>query len=111
MVAPVLDYFLNTNGMPDGILCTTERFVVDTIKYLKQNRISVPGDILVAGGFFNSPWNALLDHPVPIVNQDFQLVAQTAIEFLMERLQGKESPPRTVLIEAEFLPPGSRING
>jgi DNA-binding LacI/PurR family transcriptional regulator len=55
------------------------------------------------GGFFDSPWNALLDSPVPIVNQDFERTAQTAVEFLMDRLQGIESQPRTVLIEADFV--------
>lgn len=103
VVGPYLDEFFYNNGLPDGILCTAERFVVDTRKHLKQNQISVPGQVLVVGGFFNSPWNALLDPPVPIVNQDFQRIAHTASEFLIERLQGIESPPRTVLIEVEFL--------
>jgi len=104
-VAPYLHNYINTNGLPDGILCTTERFIVDAIVNLKQHRILVPEQVHVVGGFFNSPWNALLDPPIPIVNQDFKRVAKSAIEFLMERVQGIESPPRTVLIETEFLTP------
>lgn len=98
-----LDNYIEKFGLPDGILCTVERFIVDTIKRLKKQQIHVPEQVLVVGGFFNSPWNALLDSPVPIVNQDYQRIAQTAIQFLMERLQGIEYPPRTVLIKAEFL--------
>jgi DNA-binding LacI/PurR family transcriptional regulator len=34
--------------------------------------------------------------------QDFNLIAQRAVEFLMERIDGKEYAPRMELITAEF---------
>ena len=105
MVAPYLDDYIKKKGLPDGILRTTERFIVDKIRRLKKNQILVLQQVHVVGGFFDSPWNTLLDPPVTIVNQDFQREAQTAIELLVDHLQGIESPPRNVLIEAEFLTP------
>lgn len=93
---------IENHGLPDGIFCTTSDPVVRTIKALRQRHIDVPGQVLVGGGFVHSPWNDLLEHPVPLVHQDLELMAQQAVEFLVERLQGNNSPPRTKLIEAKF---------
>jgi len=103
LVGPaVLDY-IDAYGLPDGILCASDDFLVRTIKALKQRSIRVPEQVLVAGSFVDSPWNALLDPPIPIVHQNFQLVARRAVEFLMDRLNGDDSPPRTELIDAKLI--------
>jgi hypothetical protein len=35
----------------------------------------------VSGSFFDSPWNKLLDPPLPVVSQNFELIAEHAVEF------------------------------
>jgi len=102
-VEPALLTHMDTYGVPDGILCTIEDFIVGAMKALKHRGLHVPDQVRVAGGFFDSPWNALLDPPVPIIRQDFQAVASKAVEFLMDRLNGDESPPKIELVEAEFI--------
>jgi len=99
----VLTEYMNDQGLPDGILCTTDDFVVRTIKVLKKRGIRIPEQVKVAGGFVQCPWNELLESPVPIVHQNFEAMARQAVEFLVDRLEGDDSPPRTALIEAEFI--------
>lgn len=102
-VEPALLTHIDSYGVPDGILCTIEDFIVGAMKALKLRGLRVPDRVRVAGGFFDSPWNALLDPPVPVIRQNFQAVASKAVEFLMDRLNGDESPPKIELVEAEFI--------
>ena len=41
--------------------------------------------------------------PLPLVNQDLQRMARKAVEFLMQRLGGDDSPPRMVLLDPELI--------
>jgi LacI family transcriptional regulator len=102
-VEPALLTHIDTYGIPDGILCTIEDFIVGAMKALKLRSLRVPDQIRITGGFFDSPWNALLEPPVPIIRQNLQAVASKAVEFLMDRLKGDESPPKLELVEAEFV--------
>lgn len=91
-------------GVPDAVLCTSDTFLTAVIRALRELGVRVPTDVLVAGGFApsTSPWHDLLDPPPPIVRQNYQLIAERAVTFLMERIGGDAAPPRTQLIEAEF---------
>lgn len=89
-------------GVPDGIICTTDDLIVHSIKVLKRYGFRIPDQVKVAGGFVYSAWNDLLESPVPMVYQDFELMAERAVEILMGRLQGDQSPPRVELIEPKF---------
>jgi LacI family transcriptional regulator len=93
---------IDRHGMPDSIFCTTNDLLVRTIKILRRRRVNVPEQVLVGGGFVHSPWNDLLEPPVPLVHQDFEVMAQHAVDFLIERLQGTNPPPRVKLIPARF---------
>jgi LacI family transcriptional regulator len=102
-VEPALLAYIDTFGKPDGILCTTDSFVIETMKTLRQRSIKVPDQVRLVGGFDRAEWNTLLDPPIPFVIQDFQLIAQRAVEFLMERIEGEEIAPRMELIKADFV--------
>ena len=103
MVEPALLTHMDTYGVPEGILCTIEDFIVGAMNALKQHSLRVPDQVRVAGGFFDSPWIGLLDPPVAIIRQNFQAIASKAVEFLMDRMNGDESPPRIELVEAELV--------
>ena len=93
---------IEQHGLPDSIFCTTNDLLVRTIKTLRKHNIDVPGQVLVGGGFVHSPWNDLLEPPVPLVHQDFEAMAHHAVEYLVERLRGTNPPPRVKLISAMF---------
>ena len=93
---------IEEHGLPDSIICTTNDLLVRTIKTLRKRAIDVPEHVLVGGGFVHSPWNDLLEPPLPLVHQDFETMAQQAVEFLVERLGGHNPPPRVKLISSRF---------
>ena len=94
---------IDTYGLPDGILCTTQMITIEVMKALKTRNVRVPDQIKLVGGFFDSPWNELLDPPLPLVNQNIERMSEIAVEFLIERLNGDDSPPRCVLLDAELI--------
>lgn len=93
---------IELHGMPDGILTTTENILIDVADALKNKDIVVPEQIQVAGGFFNSPWNKLLNPPLPVVSQNYEQISERAVEFLLDRIDGNTEPPRIDLIEPIF---------
>lgn len=101
-VEPVLLAYIDTYGIPDGVFCTTDNFVVETLKTLRKRSIKVPDQVQLAGGFDRAEWNSLLEPPIPFLIQDYRLIAQRAVEFLMKRIDGKNDAPRKELIPAEF---------
>jgi len=104
-VSAQLSAHLDRSGVPDGVLCTIDSFLLETVKFLRSRGIRVPGETLVAGSFFVSPWNEILDSPFPIVSQDYQRIAEHAVRFLIERIEPGPAPPapRRQLIPANYL--------
>lgn len=96
---------IESHGIPDGIFCTVEGHLGIVIKALRELGIRVPNQVQVSGGFTasTSPWNELMDIPIPIVRQNYQLIAQRAVELLMDRINGDDLPLHTELIEAEYI--------
>jgi DNA-binding LacI/PurR family transcriptional regulator len=95
--------YSDTFGLPDGILCNNQTHTIGVVKALRQRGVRIPDQVAIIGGFFVSPWDTLLEPPLPLVNQDMHCMARKAVEFLIERLQGDDSPPRTVLLDAELI--------
>lgn len=97
----LLAYF-HQNGTPDGILCTTDSQLIQVTRTLIRAGIRVPEQVLVAGGFFESPWNDLLPSPFPLVKQDYQQIAEVAVSYLLDRINGNNEPPRIKLVSPEY---------
>jgi len=92
-----------SHGIPDGILATTEDFIVSVTQYLRSIGIEVPRQVRVVGGFNNSTWNELLSPPLPIICQNLQTVAHRSVEILVDRMRGNTAPPQTELIKVSYL--------
>lgn len=101
-MSALLEYS-DSYGLPDGIVCTNQTHTIGVVKALRERRVRIPDQVAVIGGFFVSPWDRLLEPPLPLINQDMGRMARQAVEFLMERLGGDDSPPRTVLLDAELI--------
>jgi DNA-binding LacI/PurR family transcriptional regulator len=104
-VSTHLSAYLEKSGVPDGFLCTTDGFFIETVKFLRSRGLRVPGEAEVTGSFFFSPWNEILDPPLPIVCQDYNLIADRAVKYLVERIEGSGPAPvpRLDLVPANYL--------
>jgi LacI family transcriptional regulator len=101
-VSALLQYVAE-RGVPDGIMCTNQLHTIAVVKALRQQGIAIPDQVAVVGGFFVSPWDALVEPALPLVDQDMRHMARQAVEFLIQRVQGCDLPPRTVLLDAKFI--------
>jgi LacI family transcriptional regulator len=95
--------YSDTCGLPDGIMCNNQTHTIGVLKALRARGVRVGDQVAVIGGFFVSPWDTLIEPPLPLVNQDMQCMARKAVEFLMQRLGGDDSPPRVVLLDPELI--------
>lgn len=86
-------------GIPDGIFCTSDNILIDALYSLKTLGIKVPDQVRVTGGFHYSPWSTLIDPPVPLVNQDHKLITEFAVDFLLDRINGDDSPARVKMVD------------
>jgi LacI family transcriptional regulator len=100
---PALLKYIDEFGYPDGILCTTQMITISVVKTLRELNINIPDQVAIMGGFFDSPWNELLDPPLPLISQDMERLAELVVEFLLKRLQGDTSPPRQFLLDADLI--------
>jgi DNA-binding LacI/PurR family transcriptional regulator len=103
-VSERLGAHLARSGVPDGILCTTDGFVIETVRFLRAQGVRVPGQTLVTGGFFVSGWNEIMDPPLAVVSQDFRAIADHAVRFVLERIEGERPlpAPRVQLVPATY---------
>jgi LacI family transcriptional regulator len=101
----VLETYLEASPWPEGILCTSQMQTVSVVKSLRQRAIRIPDQVAVVGGFFVSPWDILIEPPLPLVSQDLEGMASQAVELMMQRLRGDDQPPRTVLLDTELVLP------
>ena len=95
--------YSDTCGLPDGIMCNNQTHTIGVLRALRALGVRVGDQVAVIGGFFVSPWDTLIEPPLPLVNQDLQCMARKAVEFLMQRLGGDDSPPRVVLLDPELI--------
>jgi len=98
-----LHEYSDTFGLPDGIMCNNQTHTIGVVKALRERGVRVPDQVAVVGGFFVSPWDTLLEPSLPLVNQDMRRMARKAVEFLMKRLGGDDSPPRMMLLDPELI--------
>jgi LacI family transcriptional regulator len=92
--------FLDVYGLPDGLVCTTEEIGVSVLKALRRQKIDYPYKNLVV---FDADWGAMLAPPVPVILQNFTQIGRTAVDLLIERINGTDTPPRTILVEADLI--------
>jgi LacI family transcriptional regulator len=99
----VEDMFLahvDAQGMPDGVLATSQEIGMGVLKACRRRNIRYPSDRIVV---FDAEWAQLIEPPLPVIRQNAKLMAAETVEQLIRRLDGSTEPYRTVSIEAELI--------
>lgn len=94
---------------PDGIVCTTDDIGIGCIKQLLVNKIAIPGEIAVAG--FNGISVLHSYEPeLTTVAQPIQMMADTAVQMLMDRVKGNAPDvPRRVVVKGKLVVSNSTV--
>lgn len=72
--------------VPDGLFANNDTSAIAAIEYAKENNISVPGRLRIAG-YSNDPRTAIITPSVTSVEQFPNLVGKRIVETLVELLK------------------------
>ncbi len=82
-------------GNPDGIICATDTMAAGCMQYLREHKIEVPKQILVAGQG-DSEMARITDPPLTTVHYSYEKSGQIAVQMLMELLGQGEAALKEV---------------
>ncbi|MBN1409637.1 MAG: EAL domain-containing protein [Spirochaetales bacterium] len=82
--------------MPDAIIGANDHMAVDIVRALHGRGIAVPDDIKVAG-FDGAEESRYLTPPLSTVQQPYEKMGKTAVEFLVRQIKGEAIPQYAVL--------------
>lgn len=77
---------------PTAVFAANDMLAVDAMLYAIDSGLSVPDDIAVVG-FDNIPEATIVRPKLTTVDKDVDLLATTAVDMLMERINSKEPIP------------------
>jgi LacI family transcriptional regulator len=91
---------------PDAFLCENDLIATHLMQTLGRLDLSVPGDIGVVG--FNDLGMARhLETPLTTVRQPCQEIGNAAVDTMTWRLENRDAPARTVLVDPQLVVRGS----
>jgi LacI family transcriptional regulator len=99
---------LEADERPDAIVCGSDIIALGAVRELRDNGLSVPGDIRVTG-FDGILFAELCDPPLTTVLQPVQAIAEEAVRLLTSRIQGGASSPRRSQIAPTLVVRGSSV--
>jgi DNA-binding LacI/PurR family transcriptional regulator len=101
--AAAMRSLLDRGDPPDAVFCFNDVLALGALHELRRRGLRVPDDVAVAGfddiedGRFSSP-------SLSTVGPDKQLIADTAVQLLSERLvEGSEAPARDVTVPFQLI--------
>lgn len=101
---------LLAHGTPDAIFCSSDVIAYGALDALRDAGVDVPGRTWVLGidGLPMSSWRAF---DLTTFEQDVRVVARTAVELLLARIDGDASEPSHTLVPATLVERGSTARG
>jgi LacI family fructose operon transcriptional repressor len=97
---------LDNATRPDAIVATNSLTTAGAYKGVRARDLVIPDDIAVAG-FDEATWTTLVDPPVSVIAQPTYEIGRTATELLLQRMEDRARPTRTVILEGKLLARGS----
>lgn len=91
-VITALDELYEMEVPPTALMAASYSIAAPVFKYLNANNIVCPKDVSVVC-FHDFEWASLHTPPITVVRQDTLLLAKTAVNTLIERIQSASHPP------------------
>lgn len=87
--------FLAAHEFPDAIICMNDALALAAIHELQRKGLRIPQDIQVTG-FDNVPESEYSTPALTTVDPDLDTYVETAVDMLIERMNGYDGPARRV---------------
>ena len=94
---------------PDGIVCDNDRHAAIMMRHLLNAKISIPGEIKLAG-FDDTPTASLLTVPLTTIRQPAAAIALRAVSLMNDRIAHPHQPPVHVEVHCELIVRDSTIS-
>ncbi|MER5180730.1 LacI family DNA-binding transcriptional regulator [Streptomyces sp. NPDC002896] len=92
--------------LPTAVLAANDRCAMGLLMSLGRAGIDVPGEVSVVG-YDDSHLSHLMPMGLTTVRQDFLLMAERAVRFAVERLEGEGVEPREAVVDPELVVRGT----
>lgn len=92
---------LRMSRRPTALVVANNLMAVGALQAVRQAGLSVPNDLAVVA-VDDPPWAELLDPPLTTLAQPVRAIADTAMTLMLERLEGKRTSPRRVVLPLEL---------
>lgn len=79
----------------DGLICASDTIAVGAMRYLREQHIDIPGQILVAG-FGDSDLAGVTDPPLSTVHFFYEKSGESAAVMLLDLLEGREEAVKEI---------------
>lgn len=86
---------LKKYGPLDGMICATDEIAIGAMRYLKEQKIEVPGDMIIAG-IGDSALSRVTTPTVTTVHYSYDKTGALAAQMLLNILSGKDDAIREV---------------
>jgi LacI family repressor for deo operon, udp, cdd, tsx, nupC, and nupG len=99
-------YFCKMSQRPTAIFCMNDEMAIGTIQTLKSYGIGVPVDMSVTG-FDDIPYARYWDPALTTIAQPAKEIGRTAIDTLLQLIEGNPLKQREYILPYEFVPRNS----
>ncbi len=89
-----------------AIICGSDIMALGVMRAVRARGLDVPRDVSVVG-YDDSPFMAFTDPPLTTVRQPVAAMSQSAVQTLVEKITGHETPPGEYLFAGELVVRGS----
>ncbi len=87
---------------PTAIFATGSLLVLGVLEAIHEAGLQIPDDISVVS-FDDADWWTVVQPPLSVVAQPMHEIGAVATRTLIQRIRGDESPPKTHVLDTEFL--------
>ena len=87
---------------PDAIVCRNDALAARLIRELADLRIDIPRSVKVAG-FDDATSARTLTPPLTSIRQPVARIAEAATQALLDRIRKPETPPKSILFDADLI--------
>lgn len=89
---------MSLSAPPTAIFSTNSDTTIGLITAARERGVNIPNDVTVFG-YDCVDICSMMTPPLPVVHQPEQEIGRTAAAWLIQRLEGDDSPPRTVRLK------------
>ena len=86
---------------PTALLVANNQMTLGALRALRRAGVPIPAGIALVG-VDDPPWAELVDPPLTTVAQPVRRMAHTAMQLVLERLEGRRVEPRRVVLPLEL---------